>query len=140
MNRFYEIFLGFDFGYKRIGLAVGQRVTCSANPLPTLQSVNGVPDWNSIKKIISIWNPNALILGLPICIDSREQHITVATRIFADQLRDRFLKSVYFIDERLSTVEARDRLFKSGGYRKVMSSPIDSFSACIFLEDWLRKY
>ncbi|ATW02093.1 Holliday junction resolvase RuvX [Candidatus Legionella polyplacis] len=140
MNRFYEIFLGFDFGYKRIGLAVGQRVTFSANPLPALQSINGMPDWSSIEKIIGIWNPNALILGLPICTNNKEQPITVATRIFANQLKNRFLKSVYFIDERLSTVEARDKLFKIGGYRKIISSSIDSFSACIFLEDWLRKY
>lgn len=132
------IFLGFDFGYKRIGVAVGQQVTCSARPLSTLEAKQGVPDWNSVQKIIHEWRPQALIVGLPTCIDNTEQYTTEAARNFAKQLRKRFALPVHLVDERLSTVEARAQLFAEGGYRRIRQSQVDSFAACIILEQWLQ--
>lgn len=132
------IFLGFDFGYKRIGVAVGQQVTCSARPLSTLKANLGVPDWEMVNKIIHEWRPEGLIVGLPTCIDDSEQYTTVAAREFAAELAKRFALPVHLVDERLSTVEARAQLFAQGGYRKIKQSQIDSFAACIILEQWLQ--
>lgn len=132
------VYLGFDFGYKRIGVAVGQQITCSARPLQTLDAKLGVPDWNLVQKIIAEWHPQALIVGLPTCIDDSEQYTTAAARGFARQLRKRFLLPVHLVDERLSTVEARSQLFAEGGYRKIKQSQVDSFAACIILEQWLQ--
>ncbi len=128
-----EIFIGFDFGYKRIGVAVGQRCTGSASPLMTVPAVSGVPVWRHIENIIRSWAPHGLIVGLPTCIDGREQFTTVAARAFADELQQRFTLPTYLVDERLSTVDARAYLFEQGGYRKIKKTAIDNIAACIIL-------
>lgn len=133
-----EVYLGFDFGYKRIGVAVGQRLTCSASPLHTLVAKQGIPDWAVVQKIVKQWNPIALIVGLPTCIDDSELYTTQAARRFAKQLRKQFALPVHLVDERLSTVEARERLFAKGGYRKLKNSEVDSIAACVILEQWLQ--
>ena len=74
--------LGFDFGLKRIGVAVGQTVTQSARPLTILNAKQGVPDWLEIKKLILEWGVNALIVGLPLNMDGTEQPITARAREF----------------------------------------------------------
>jgi putative holliday junction resolvase len=132
------VYLGFDFGYKRIGVAVGQQITCSARPLATLAAKLGVPNWHRVEKIISEWRPQALIVGLPTCIDGSEQYTTTAARDFACELHKRFSLPVHLVDERLSTVEARTQLFAAGGYRKIKQSEVDSFAACIILQQWLK--
>lgn len=132
------IYLGFDFGYKRIGVAVGQQLTSSASPLTTLDAKLGVPDWGIVQKLILQWQPVALIVGLPTCIDGSEQYTTAASKGFARQLRKRFERPVHLVDERLSTMEARAYLFEEGGYRKIKQSEVDSIAACVILEQWLR--
>lgn len=133
------VFIGFDFGYKRIGVAVGQRLTGSASPLPTLSAKLGVPNWDVIQTLLSQWRPSGLVVGLPTCIDDTEQYTTAASRGFARQLRKRFFLPVYLVDERLSTVEARAHLFAAGGYRKIKNTEIDSIAACVILEQWLQE-
>ncbi|MBI2786832.1 MAG: Holliday junction resolvase RuvX [Legionella longbeachae] len=132
------VYLGFDFGYKRIGVAVGQQLTCSASPLSTLGARAGVPNWDEVAKIIVEWAPQALIVGVPTCIDGSELYTTSASRRFAKQLRKRFAMPVYLVDERFSTVEARGQLFAQGGYRKIKKSEVDSIAACVILEQWLQ--
>lgn len=133
-----EVYIAFDFGFKRIGVAVGQRLTCSASPLATLAAKQGIPDWNLVQKLIAQWSPQALIVGLPTCIDNSELYTTSAARRFAKQLRKQFLLPVHLVDERLSTVEAREQLFAQGGYRKLKNSEVDSVAACVILEQWLQ--
>ena len=132
------IYLGFDFGYKRIGVAVGQTLTGSASPLSTLDAKLGVPNWDLVQKLLHQWKPAALVVGLPTCIDDTEQYTTAASKGFARQLRKRFALPVHMVDERLSTVEARAHLFAEGGYRKIKNSEIDSIAACVILEQWLQ--
>ena len=132
------VYIGFDFGYKRIGVAVGQKLTGSASPLSTLDAKLGIPNWDVIQKLLNQWRPLALVVGLPTCIDDSEQYTTAASRGFARQLRKRFALPVHFVDERLSTVEARAHLFAEGGYRKIKNSEIDSIAACVILEQWLQ--
>ena len=133
-----EVYLAFDFGYKRIGVAVGQALTQTAQPLITLKAQSGVPEWAQIEKLLQQWRPSALIIGLPTCIDDSELYTTVAAKKFAAQLQKRFALPVHLVDERLSTVEARARLFEKGGYRKIKNSEVDSIAACIILEQWLQ--
>ena len=132
-----EIFIGFDFGFKRIGVAVGQRLTCTASPLATVNAVHGVPDWKILQQYISTWRPKALIVGLPTCIDDKALYTTAASKRFAKELKKQFLIPVHMVDERLSTVEARAYLFESGGYQKIKKTEVDSIAACIILERWL---
>ncbi|HHF7365714.1 TPA: Holliday junction resolvase RuvX [Legionella bozemanae] len=132
------VYIGFDFGYKRIGVAVGQQLTRSASPLATLSARMGIPDWNAVAKVIAEWSPQALIVGIPTCIDGSELYTTSAARRFAKELHKRFSLSVHLVDERLSTVEAREQLFAQGGYRKIKQSEVDSIAACVILEQWLQ--
>lgn len=133
------VYLGFDFGYKRIGVAVGQHITQTARPLNTLSAQDGVPDWGVVDKLMREWRPQALIVGLPTTIDDSEQYTTTAAKAFARKLQKRFSLPVHLVDERLSTVEARAQLFAEGGYRKIKNTPIDSIAACIILEQWLQQ-
>lgn len=132
-----NIYIAFDFGFKRIGMAVGQRLTCTASPLAMITATKGVPDWDLLQQLISKWRPDGLVVGLPTCIDDKELYTTSASRRFANELKKRFAIPVHLMDERLSTVEARAHLFEKGGYRRIKNSEVDSIAACIILERWL---
>lgn len=132
------VFLGFDFGYKRIGVAVGQSITAQAQPLKPLQAQQGIPNWMQVKQLIQQWGPQALIVGIPCCIDDKPLYTTDAAHRFADRLADKFSLPIYRVDERLTTVEARSKLFAQGGYRKLKAVSVDSIAACLILEQWLH--
>lgn len=133
--------LGFDFGLKRIGVAVGQTLTASAGPLTTLAARNGVPDWAAIAKLIAAWKPAALVVGLPYNADHSEQPMTAQARDFARELSQRFALPVHDIDERLSSREAQARLkgLRQQGRRRVRRAEVDSAAACVILESWLQN-
>jgi len=133
------VYLGFDFGFKRIGVAVGQTITATAQPVATLAAQHGKPDWSVLEKLINTWHPKGLIVGLPTCIDDSALYTTEAAKRFSKALQKRFSLPVYLVDERLTTVEARAQLFESGGYRKIKKSEVDSIAACIILEQWLQQ-
>ena len=135
-----QTLLGFDFGMKRIGVAVGQTVTGTATALLTLQAKNGAPNWDEVEALIKEWHPNALVAGIPVNLDGTPQHMTKAAQRFAEALEKRFGLPVYRVDERLTTKEARQRLFDAGGYRALQKSQIDSFAACLILESWLHQH
>jgi len=132
------MYLGFDFGYRRIGVAIGQAVTCSARPLQTVSAQQGEPQWHRIDKIVKEWQPEAMVVGLPTCIDGSAQYTTDAAKVFADALKQRYSCKVYLVDERLTTVEARTRLFEEGGYKAIQSSEVDAYAAVLILEQWLQ--
>lgn len=134
------MFMAFDFGFKRIGVAVGHGLTGSARPLPTLQAKQGEPQWDQIKHMIQDWRPEALIVGLPTRIDGQEQYTTTAARHFAESLKTHFRLPVHLVDERLSTVEARARIFEQGGYKQLKRTEIDSMAACIILNQWIQVH
>jgi len=98
--------LGFDYGSKKIGVAVGQSVTQTVTPLITLPSKNQKPDWAAIEKQIKEWQPDILVVGLPVHLDGEEQPMTLAAKKFGNQLNGRFQLPVEFMDERLSSYEA----------------------------------
>lgn len=128
--------LGFDFGTKSIGVAIGQRITGTARPLTALKAHDGTPDWNAVEKILKEWQPDEVIVGLPLNMDGTEQPLTARARKFANRLHGRFGVKVWLQDERLSTVEARASLFEHGGFRALNKGSIDSASAVVILESW----
>lgn len=134
------IVLSFDFGMKRIGVAVGQTTTQTANPLPIISAKQGIPDWQQIAKLLKTWQPIALIVGLPLNMDGTEQPITIAAKQFAEQLKERFSLPVYSVDERLTTVAARAQLFEEGGFRHLKKQSVDSVAAQLILQDWLQNH
>lgn len=131
--------LGFDFGMKHIGVAVGQTITRTANPLTSLKALDGIPKWDEIAKIITTWNAQALVLGIPLNMDGTEQPITAAAKKFGNRLEAQFKLPVHRVDERLTTVEAKQQLFDSSGYKALDKASIDSYSAKLILESWLQS-
>jgi len=112
MKKNPRILLGFDFGMKRIGVAVGQTVTKTARALTTLQAKQGIPPWELLGKLIKTWQPDALIVGIPLNMDGTRQRLTEAAQQFADSLEERYSLPVYGIDERLSTKDARTIIYR----------------------------
>ncbi|WP_193323395.1 Holliday junction resolvase RuvX [Erwinia endophytica] len=131
--------LAFDFGTKSIGVAVGQQLTGTANPLPALKAQDGTPDWSKIEVLLKEWQPDRIVVGLPLNMDGSEQPLTARARKFANRLHGRFGVQVDLHDERLSTVEARADLFSRGGFRALNKGSIDSLSAVVILESWFER-
>jgi putative holliday junction resolvase len=128
----FKTLLSFDYGSKRIGIAVGQVITGTATPLSTINSYHDKPDWVSIEKLILEWLPDAIIVGIPLHMDGTSQAITEAAAKFARQLEARFNLPVFGMDERLSTFEAKNR---SG-----LDTNLDSIAAQAILETWLAEH
>jgi putative Holliday junction resolvase len=135
-----ETLLGFDFGTKSIGVAVGQQLTGTARALSALKAQDGTPDWNLIEKLLKEWQPDYVVVGLPLNMDGTEQPLTDRARKFANRIHGRFGVRVELQDERLSTVEARADLFERGGFRALQKGQVDSQSAVIILEDWFDTH
>ena len=103
LNKHPSSYLGFDFGTRKLGVAVGQAVTETAHGITTLAVRNGQPDWAEIKKLIDVWGPDALIVGLPLHLDASESPMSSSARQFARRLSGRFGLPVHMVDERLSS-------------------------------------
>lgn len=125
--------LGFDFGEKRIGVAVGQTVTRTASPLTTLSARHGQPDWTVLGRLINEWQPDCLVLGMPSTADGNPHPMAEPIARFGRRLSGRFHKPVAFVDERLSSYAAEDLARRSG-------RGIDAHAAQQILETWLVEY
>src|SRR3989338_2040471 len=132
--------LGFDYGTQSTGVAIGQTTTHTARPLTALKSQNGAPNWPKIEKLIQNWNPNALIVGIPLNMDGSTQPITQSVKEFSQELQRRFNLPVHEIDERLTTIEARHQIFEEKGYKGLSKSAIDAAAATIIVENWLNTH
>lgn len=130
-----EILLGFDFGPRNIGVAVGQTLTGSASPLATLRARDDKPDWQGIERLVREWRPSAAVVGLPFNMDDTETALAPRVRRFARQLTGRFGLPVHLIDERLTSLEARRRL----GRNAADLPAIDAMAAKLILETWLGE-
>ncbi|HET6655716.1 MAG TPA: Holliday junction resolvase RuvX [Gammaproteobacteria bacterium] len=133
--------LGFDFGLRRIGVAVGQSLTQTAGGLGVVAARDGEPDWPAIERLATEWRPHALVVGIPYNADGSEQPITERARGFAHTLGERLDLPVYLVDERLSShaAEAELKAERQAGRRRLRKGDIDSRAARLILESWLRE-
>ena len=129
-----RVLLGFDFGSKRIGVAVGQEITGTARELVTLNNRNGAPDWEAISRLLEQWRPDALVVGLPLNLDGTEHEVSRMAKRFGNRLRGRYNLPVFTIDERLSSSEAEALLTEQGRFDK---ADVDKMAARLILESWL---
>ena len=134
-----QLIIAFDYGEKRIGVAVGQSITGTANPLKPLAAKQGQPNWDEIQSLLDEWQPTYLLVGLPLNMDSSKQILTQRATQFAFRLHGRFGLEVKMMDERLSTVEARNQTFASAGFKGLKKNSIDSLAACLILESWFGE-
>ncbi len=131
-----SILLAFDFGTRRIGCAIGNSITESANPLAMVSAENGQPDWNAIDKHIAEWRPSALVVGDPLHVDGSSSKMTHRARAFAKELEARYHLPIHHIDECLSSVAAtqeRDRAFHQP------HKNLDSLAAVVILEHYFKQ-
>ena len=132
--------LSFDFGTKSIGIAVGQQITSSASPVKSIKAHDGQPNWDTVEAIIKEWQPNLLVIGLPLNMDGSEQPMTLKAKKFANQLHGRFGLPIHLQDERLTTTDARTRLFELGGYKALKKDQVDAISAVLILESYFEQH
>lgn len=121
-------FLAFDFGLKRVGVAAGNSLTRQATPLRTI-AAEGNERFAAIARLIAEWQPDALIVGVPVHPDGTPHDNTRRAQRFARQLHGRFRLPVHEVDERYSTTEAA-----ASGARD-----LDAASAAIILEQYLHN-
>ena len=136
-----DTYLGFDFGLRRIGVAVGQRVTASANPVTVIPARNGEPDWQRLDALVGEWKPAALVVGVPLLTDGREQPLSRRARRFAAALQHRYDLPVHEADERLTSRAAREWIAarrSAGTRRRTRRGDVDRMAATLILERWLQ--
>ncbi len=142
--------LAFDFGTQRIGVAFGQSLTGTAQAVAVLRAQDGIPDWEALKELIEQWRPDVFVVGLPYNLDGSESPLMLRAIKFGHRLNGRFHKPCFGFDERLSSIEAAERVLDSGEWESGQrlsskrsrghSETIDDVAAQIILENWLSEY
>jgi putative pre-16S rRNA nuclease len=133
--------LGFDFGTRLIGVAVGNRLSGS-RALTTVNNRESQPDWRRIDALVAEWQPAQLVVGLPLRIDGGEQAMSRAARTFASALEERYKLDVRLVDERLTSAEASRRFASqraAGTARRKHAATIDAIAAEVILENWFAS-
>jgi len=123
-----QTFLAFDYGVKRIGIAVGNSYSRLAQPLRTLQNKNMDETFNAIQKLVKEWEVNVFVVGLPTHPDGAEHEMTRRAKRFGNQLNGRLNLPVQWVDERYSSAVAEDQL-----------GDVDSQAAILILEQYFQE-
>lgn len=126
-----QTLMGFDFGTKRIGVALGNTILLQARALEIIQSEVRKVRFARIEALIKMWQPNELVVGLPLTQDNQEQLASMQSRRFAQQLQGRFNLPVHLVDERESSLEAQS---------SVGNRPDDAFAAAVILQRYLDAW
>ena len=135
-----RLVLGFDYGTKQIGVAVGQLITGQARELCILKAQNGVPDWQKVEALIREWQPDAIVVGLPLNMDGTPSAMSERAEKFARRLNGRYNLPVHMQDERLTTYEAKGQRLSEGQRGSYRDNPVDALAAALLLESWLATY
>jgi len=128
--------MGFDWGLKNIGVAVGTRMLGTSQPCAVIKARDGVPNWADVESLINTWKPSQLVVGDPLNMDGTEAEITPRARRFARQLEGRFGLPVALVDERLSSNAATAEKAAQGHNGDYGKNPIDADAANIILQTW----
>lgn len=130
--------LAFDFGEKRIGVAVGDTGVRIAHPLSTIHAEDNATRFAEIAKLIAEWQPARLIVGLPMHADGAEHEVSRLARRFAQRLEGRFGLPAVLVDERLTSRAAESRLLESGARARDVEDVLDAHAAREILQAWLE--
>jgi putative Holliday junction resolvase len=128
--------LGFDFGEKRVGVAVGETETRLAHPIETIAAEANEARFAAIGKLVAEWRPAGFVVGLPRHANGAEHEIARLASRFARRISERFGLPVAFVDETLSSAEALSRL-REGGARARREADVDAQAAAVILQSYL---
>ena len=145
--------LAFDYGTQRIGVAYGQSLTGTAQAVAVIRARDGVPDWDDVVVLIERWQPDVFVVGLPYNLDGSDSPLLLRATKFGHRLNGRFHKPSYGFDERLSSLEAAERIIedadresnrrlssrRGSGHAAGKKQAIDDVAAQIILENWLGE-
>ena len=137
-----ETVLAFDFGLRRIGVAVGQQVTRSASPLATVINSDNGPDWARIDTLVAEWQPARLIVGMPKTADGRPAALSAAIEAFCAAL-GKYRRPVVTVNERYSSQAASELLVaarRDGRRGRIARGDIDAAAAACIAERWLQRH
>ncbi len=132
--------LAFDFGEKRIGVAVGETLLALAHPLTTIAAEQTNARFDAIARLIAEWQPCLLVVGLPVHMDDSAHALTARAQRFARQLEGRFNLPVALVDERLSTREAASLLHAAGVDARRQKPVRDQVAAQTILQDYFDQH
>lgn len=139
MKQDYQRVMGFDFGTSRIGIAYGQSLTGTASALQPITARDGIPDWEALGRIIAEWQPQALVVGIPLNMDGSISDMAHRARKFANRMNERYQLPCFIIDERLTSVEAKRIHLEAGGGSNFKKESVDGIAAQLILEDWFNS-
>lgn len=132
--------LAFDFGVRRIGVAVGNTQTRHAQPLATIDAADNDRRFGAIAALIAEWEPVELVVGLPFSVEGAEHAMTLRSRRFANQLRGRFGLPVATVDERFTSADAESRLRDAGDNWRRRKGRVDAVAAELILRDYMDAH
>ena len=125
--------LSFDFGTKKIGVAVGQTKTRTSSPLEVIFNKNNVPNWSKIHSIVEEWRPELILVGKPLNMDGTDSDIMKTVNIFFEKLNKITNIPCEYVDERLTSFEARQNLLE------IKTDLVDAHAAKILIDHWLSE-
>lgn len=131
--------LAFDFGEKRIGVAMGETVLKLAHPLETIEAEKNEDKFSAIEKLLTAWRPSLLVVGLPSHLDGNSHELTHLAKKFAQRLEGRFRLPVAMVDERLSSAEAAQRLAEAGIRGRAQKEFLDACAAQTILQSYFDQ-
>jgi len=131
--------LAFDFGTRRIGVASGQELLGTGQTLAMIPARDGIPDWQQIETLLVEWQPDMVLVGLPLNMDDTENDMCARARKFGKRLHGRFHVPVEMVDERLTSFEAKGDVMAAGGNRDFGRHGVDDRAAVLILETWCRE-
>ena len=134
--------LAFDFGLGHIGVASGNDRLKTASPVKALKAKDGIPNESEVLALIKEWQPKVFVVGLPLNMDGSFQPLTYKAKKFGNRLSQNYKIKVVFVDERLTSCEAKDEIFRQGGFRALAKDKgrVDCASAAAILEQCFSEY
>ena len=131
--------MAFDFGTRRIGVAVGQELLGSGQPVALIPASDGIPDWQQIESLLEEWHPDLVVVGLPLNMDDTENDMCARARKFGKRLHGRYHVPVEMVDERLTSFEAKGEVMAAGGSRDFGRHGVDDRAAVLILETFFQQ-
>ncbi len=131
--------LGFDYGLRRIGVAVGQSVTGTANPLKPIAARDGVPSWQAVEQLLTEWQPDLVVVGEPGNMDGSDSDMARRARKFANRVHGRFGVRIQLVDERLTSFAAKQEVIDQHGVQDFGEFAVDSIAAQMIVEQYFAE-
>lgn len=139
MEKQNQTIMAFDYGLRQIGVAIGNNLLRTSQPLNTLTANDGVPNWAQVDALVKEWQPHLLVVGDPINMDGSDSELSGRARKFSRRLHGRLGLPVEMMDERLSSFEAKQAAREAGHDGDYKAHPIDSLAAELILQTWFNQ-